>query len=229
MLPSSLSVSSLSVSSVKPAKPLATRLVTTIYRIWKQRFTAGVLTMGLVPMGLVLGGVNESAIASTEKPIIAANLAVTATTAQPDSLAASYPAARVKMTFDQLMNVGYAASRQGDFNTALINFRRALALRPRNAYAAAAADNMAYYIEHARITARQWEITQLETRLTNAINQKDWVCAATTLDELTMYTKPNSLNRARLVGQRGEVAGRLDARLDHEAWSTVCAAQRPVY
>lgn len=132
-------------------------------------------------------------------------------------------------TFDQLMNVGYAASRQGDFNTALINFRRALALRPSNSYAAAAADNMAYYIEHARITARQWEITQLETRLTNAINQKDWVCAATTLDELTMYTQPNSLNRARLVGQRGEVTGRLDARLDHEAWSTVCTAQRPVY
>ncbi|MEM8503680.1 MAG: tetratricopeptide repeat protein [Cyanobacteria bacterium P01_D01_bin.1] len=132
-------------------------------------------------------------------------------------------------TFDQLMNVGYAASRQGDFNTALINFRRALSLRPGNSYAAAAADNMAYYIEHARVTARQWEITKLETRLTNAINQKDWVCAATTLDELTMYTKPNSLNRARLVGQRGEVAGRLDARLDHEAWSTVCAAQRPVY
>ena len=132
-------------------------------------------------------------------------------------------------TFEQLMDVGYAASRQGDFNTALINFRRALAIRPNNAYAAAAADNMTYYIEHARISARQWEIDQLESRLARARAQKDWVCAATTLDQLTMYTEPGSLNRERLVGYRGEVSGLLDARMDFDAWSTVCAAQRPVY
>lgn len=137
--------------------------------------------------------------------------------------------AKSSTTFEQLMDVGYAASRQGDFNTALINFRRALAIRPNNAYAAAAADNMTYYIEHARISARQWEIDQLESRLARARAQKDWVCAATTLDQLTMYTEPDSLNRERLVGYRGEVSGLLDARMDFDAWSTVCAAQRPVY
>ncbi len=127
------------------------------------------------------------------------------------------------------MAVGYAASHQGDFNTALINFRRALVLRPNHPYAAAAADNMDYYIQHARNSARQWEIDQLESRLATARAQKDWVCAATTLDQLTMYTEPGSLSRERLVGYRGEVSGLLDARTDFNAWSTVCTAQRPVY
>ncbi len=127
------------------------------------------------------------------------------------------------------MNVGYAASRQGDFNTALINFQRALMLRPGNPYAAAAADNMAYYIQYERVSTRQSAIDRLYARLSTATTQKDWVCAATTLDQLTTYTQPNSLNRERLVGQRGEVSGLLDARIDHERWSTVCGAQGPVY
>ena len=133
------------------------------------------------------------------------------------------------MTFQQAMNVGYAASRQGDFDTALINFQRALMIRPGNPYASAAADNMAYYIQYERVSKRQRAIDRLQARLTTSITQKDWVCAATTIDQLTAYTQPNSLNRERLIGQRGEVSGLLDARMDHERWSTVCAAQRPVY
>ena len=133
------------------------------------------------------------------------------------------------LTFEQTMNVGYAASRQGDFNTALINFRRALRLRPNNPYAAAAADNMAYYIQYERTATRQRAINQLETRLERATAQKDWICAATTLDQLTTYTAPDSLDRERLTGRRGEIGGLLDARTDYENWSTVCTAQRPVY
>ncbi|MEL7052651.1 MAG: hypothetical protein AAGM45_12795 [Cyanobacteria bacterium J06588_5] len=142
---------------------------------------------------------------------------------------AAAPEMKNALTFKQLMDLGYAASAQGDFHTALINFRRALVLQPNQPYAIAAADNMAYYIEHARISARQREISQLESRLANATAQKDWVCAATTIDQLTMYTQPGSLNRERLIGQRGEVSGMLDARLNFDAWSTVCSAQRPVY
>ena len=133
------------------------------------------------------------------------------------------------MTFKQAMNLGYAASRQGDLHTALINFQRALLIQPGNPYAAAAADNMAYYIQHERYATRQQTIDRLHARLSNAIAQTDWVCAATTLDELTAYTAPNSLDRERLIGQRGEVSGLLDARLNHERWSTVCTAQNPVY
>ena len=133
------------------------------------------------------------------------------------------------LTFDQLMSIGYRASKQGDLNTALINFRRALAIRPGQPYAAAAADNMAYYIQYERMAERRRAISLLESRLANAQTQKDWVCAATTLDQLTTYTEPNSLNRERLIGQRGEVSGLLDARIDSDRWSTVCAAQNPVY
>lgn len=133
------------------------------------------------------------------------------------------------LTFDQLMSIGYRASKQGDFNTALINFRRALAIRPGQPYASAAADNMAYYIQYERLSERRREISQLESRLVRAQAQKDWVCAATTLDQLTTYTQPNSLNRERLIGQRGEVSGLLDARIDSDRWSTVCAAQNAIY
>ena len=133
------------------------------------------------------------------------------------------------LTFDQLMDIGYRASKQGDFNTALINFRRALAVRPGQPYAVAAAENMAYYIRYERMTERRRAISQLEARLARAQAQKDWVCAATTLDQLTTYTEPNSLNRERLIGQRGEVSGLLDARIDSDRWSTVCAAQDPIY
>ncbi|MBE9059868.1 hypothetical protein [cf. Phormidesmis sp. LEGE 11477] len=200
LLPSLLSVTAAKVSRIGSWA----RSASTIR--WCRGLAASALILGVASGNMSLG-VSQSAIAA---PSISAT-------------------AQSKRTFDQLMNVGYAASRQGDLNTALINFRRALALRPGNPYAAAAVDNMDYYIQHARYAARQQTITQLETRLVNAINQKDWVCAATTLDELTMYTKPNSLNRERLIGHRGEVAGYLDARLDYESWSTVCTAQRPVY
>lgn len=133
------------------------------------------------------------------------------------------------LTFEQAMNVGYAASRQGDLNTALINFRRALAMRPNNPYAAAAADNMAYYIRYERVAIRQRAIDQLESRLARATAQKDWICAATTIDQLTTYTTPDSFDRERLTGRRGEIGGLLDARTDYESWSTVCTAQRPIY
>jgi hypothetical protein len=139
------------------------------------------------------------------------------------------PATVAGLNFQQAMRVGYAASRRGDFNTALINFRRALIMRPGQPYAAAAADNMSYYLQHARVSERQQVIDQLQTRLERATAQQDWVCAATTLDELVAYSEPDSLNRERLIGQRGEISGLLDARMDHERWSTICAAQRPVY
>lgn len=163
--------------------------------------------------------------------LIASLAAVSPTRAQTSRVRAT-PAPGLTtagMTFRQAMNVGYAASRQGDFDTALINFQRALMIQPKNPYASAAADNMAYYIKYERVSNRQREIDQLQSQLTTSVAQKDWVCAATTIDQLTTYTQPNSLNRERLIGQRGEVSGLLDARIDNEHWSTVCAAQRPVY
>ena len=155
--------------------------------------------------------------------------AIAAPPAEADAPQAKQNSPSSALTFEQAMSIGYRASKQGDLNTALINFRRALALRPGHPYAAAAADNMAYYIRYERMATRRRAISQLEARLLRAQAQRDWVCAATTLDQLTTYTEPNSLNRERLIGQRGEVSGLLDARIDSEQWSTVCAAQSPVY
>ncbi|HAG83418.1 MAG TPA: hypothetical protein DCL61_20295, partial [Cyanobacteria bacterium UBA12227] len=49
--------------------------------------------------------------------------------------------------FTQYMNVGYAATDQRDYQTALINFRRALNERPGNPYAVRAIQNVESYIQ----------------------------------------------------------------------------------
>ena len=178
----------------------------------------GVVLSVALPIALGVAGsvMSESAIANTN------TTGIIRTSPRPGLTTAG-------MTFKQAMDLGYAASQQGDLHTALINFQRALLIQPGNQYAAAAADNMAYYIQYNRFATRQQAIDRLQSRLSSAIAQSDWVCAATTLDELTTYTAPNSLDRERIIGQRGEVSGLLDARLNHEKWSTVCTAQNPVY
>ena len=52
--------------------------------------------------------------------------------------------------FTQYMLVGYAATEQRDYQTALINFRRALQLRPGNPYATRAISNVQSYIQRSR-------------------------------------------------------------------------------
>ena len=178
----------------------------------------------------VIQKLGQQVAASAIALLALAGAAVTAPPAEAaDTVQTKQSQSSRTLTFDQLMDIGYRASKQGDFNTALINFRRALAVRPGQPYAVAAAENMAYYIRYERMTERRRAISQLEARLARAQAQKDWVCAATTLDQLTTYTEPNSLNRERLIGQRGEVSGLLDARIDSDRWSTVCAAQDPIY
>ncbi|MEL7331841.1 MAG: hypothetical protein AAFN12_06305 [Cyanobacteria bacterium J06560_2] len=204
------------LSALKNTRRSAKFTERVFYRAVSQAALVGVLTSSVVAFA--------PAIASAVPSIDHRN-SRSASTSDTHNKSSAKPSP----TFDQLMSVGYAASAQGDFHTALINFRRALELQPNQPYAVAAADNMVYYMEHARMTARQWEIDQLEARLVRARSQKDWVCAATTIDQLTMYTEPNSLNRERLVGHRGEISGLLDARRDIDAWSSVCGAQRPVY
>lgn len=52
--------------------------------------------------------------------------------------------------FDRLMNIGYDATEQGDYQTALINFRRALEVRPQDYYATQAMRNVTTYIERGQ-------------------------------------------------------------------------------
>jgi len=90
-------------------------------------------------------------------------------------------------------------------------------------------DNTEFYLERDRAARRQQEIDRLEARLFTASEQRDWVCAAATIDELITYTQPASFERRNLQGRRGELAGLMDARANLESWSTVCSPTGPLY
>lgn len=125
--------------------------------------------------------------------------------------------------YTRAMLVGYAAEEQGDYQTALINFRRALAERPGDRYALGAIANVESYIAaQRRELAKQQRIATLRQRVDTAVAARDWACAAATVDELITLVPPNSLERSRLVTYRGELSSLLDARTDIERWSGVC-------
>ena len=125
--------------------------------------------------------------------------------------------------YTQAMLVGYAAEEQGDYQTALINFRRALAERPGDSYALRAIANVESYIAaERRELARQQRLATLRQRIDTAVTVQDWACAAATVDEMITLVPPNSLDRSRLVTYRGELSSLLDARTNIEQWSSVC-------
>ncbi|MEC4987870.1 MAG: hypothetical protein SAJ37_03900 [Oscillatoria sp. PMC 1068.18] len=57
--------------------------------------------------------------------------------------------------YDRYMRIGYAATKQEDYQTALINFRRALAQRPQDPYAIQAIRNVSTYINQGEEAANQ--------------------------------------------------------------------------
>lgn len=126
-------------------------------------------------------------------------------------------------TYTQAMLIGYAAAEQGDYQTALINFRRALIERPGDRYALAAISNMEDYIERERQEiARIEQLAELRARLEEAVTARDWACSAATVDEMITLTPPDSLERSRLVTYRGELSTLVEGGYDREQWSTVC-------
>lgn len=156
--------------------------------------------LGGVPLGSTLG---TGALA---KPTIAQS-------AQPTEA----------QTYTQAMLIGYAAAEQGDYHTALINFRRALAVRPGDRYALAAIENMETYIARQRAeVAKRAEIARLETTVAAAVAASDWACAAASVDRLVELVPPTSPDRARLIAYRGELAGMIASRDNLDRWSTVC-------
>jgi hypothetical protein len=52
--------------------------------------------------------------------------------------------------YTRYMNIGYAATQKRDYQTALINFRRALNERPGDSYATRAISNVQSYIQRSR-------------------------------------------------------------------------------
>jgi hypothetical protein len=125
--------------------------------------------------------------------------------------------------YTQAMLVGYAAEEQGDYQTALINFRRALAERPGDRYALRAIANVESYIaQQRREIARQQRLATLRQQVDTAVAAKGWACAAATVDEMITLVPANSLERSRLVTYRGELSSLLDARSDIDQWSGIC-------
>lgn len=125
--------------------------------------------------------------------------------------------------YTQAMLIGYAAAEQGDYQTALINFRRALEARPGDRYALEAIANMESYIARQRQElARQRRLVELRSQVEQAVSARDWACAAAIVDEMIQLVPANSLERSRLVTYRGELSSLLDAREDIEQWSTIC-------
>jgi hypothetical protein len=121
------------------------------------------------------------------------------------------------------MLAGYSAADRGDYHTALINFQRALAVRPGDRYATAAIRNMETYIAQERAQAAKLaEIKRRQETLAAAVAASDWACAAASVDRLVVLVPPDSPDRARLIAYRGELTGFIQARNNLEQWSTVC-------
>ena len=125
--------------------------------------------------------------------------------------------------YTQAMLIGYAATEQGDYQTALINFQRALEARPGDRYALTAIDNVESYLaQQRRELARQQRLAALRGRVDAAVSAQDWACAAATIDEMITLVPQNSLERSRLIAYRGELSSLLDARENIDQWSAVC-------
>ncbi len=126
-------------------------------------------------------------------------------------------------TYTNAMLAGYSAAERKDYQTALINFRRALAARPGDRYATAAIRNMETYIAQQRAeAAKQAEILELQVVLDRAVAASDWACAAASVDRLVVLVPPDSADRARLIAYRGELTGFIQSRANLNQWSTVC-------
>ncbi|MGF1459370.1 MAG: hypothetical protein ACFBSG_10125 [Leptolyngbyaceae cyanobacterium] len=189
---------------------------------WKQTIGNPITLMALTLWGLASWG---SAVAIADG--IPGVTFGTETGAPPAAEAPSAPptpaADSAPDLYTQAMLVGYAAEEQADYQTALINFRRALAERPGDPYALRAIANVeAYLAQQRREQARLQQLAALRARVDESVSARDWACATATVDEMISLVPPNSLERSRLVTYRGELTSLMDARSDIEQWSTVC-------
>ncbi len=131
-------------------------------------------------------------------------------------------------SYTNAMLIGYGAAEQGDYHTALINFRRALEARPGDKYALDAIENMETYIARERAESqKRAEIERLQGVLSRAVQSNDWACAATSVDRLVQLVPPDSVDRDRLIAYRGEIGGLIESRANLDQWSTICLGGTP--
>lgn len=186
------------------------------------------LSLGIFSLGLNIS-FRMSPVQAAE--LIAAEYSTGGATVPPRPLKRvenAFLKATDRRAYTQAMLVGYAAAEQGDYHTALINFRRALAERPGDRYALAAIDNMQTYITREREEARKRaEIARLQDVLSRAVQSNDWACAATSVDRLVQLVPPDSVDRDRLIAYRGEIGGLIESRANLDQWSTICMGGAP--
>ncbi|MBE9113906.1 hypothetical protein IQ273_31540 [Nodosilinea sp. LEGE 07298] len=177
--------------------------------------SVGKIAVGLtLGVALISGGLGQ---AMAKAPMPAAPAA-----AEADSLDSRLKQSRAQ-SYRYAMLAGYSAAERQDYNTALINFRRALAARPGDRYATAAIRNMETYLARERAEAAKLaEIEQRQATLAEAVAASDWACAAASVDRLVVLIPPASADRARLIAYRGELTGFIQSRANLDQWSTVC-------
>jgi hypothetical protein len=174
-------------------------------------------------VGLLLGGAGLLWGLGSVATVGLAQAATDLASVRPTNITLAGTKQTASQRYTTAMLVGYAAAEKGDYHTALINFRRALAERPGDRYALAAIRNMETYIDNQRTeAARRAEIARLETTVATAVAASDWACAAASVDRLVELVPPTSPDRDRLIAYRGELAGMIASRDNLDSWSTVC-------
>ncbi len=123
------------------------------------------------------------------------------------------------------MQLGYLATKLGDYQTALINFKRALAERPRDPYARKAVQNTQAYIAVQR---RQSQAEALTPTLKLAMDARDWSCAVQIVDRMIALNPKGSQREAQLIAYRSQLAGAMNSPGGTSASSGVCSSQNQV-
>jgi hypothetical protein len=174
-----------------------------------KRFLAA---LACIPLALT-GSVFELA------PAAAAPTAKTQQAEQQRAKAASYR---------RYMQLGYAANKQRDYQTAQSSFQSALQIRPGDPYATKALRNVRGYVRRNELiraanVARQKRADALGQTLQQATAGQDWQCAVAVIDNLIPLLPANSLKRAELVTYRSRLQGLIGAEANFTRWSTVCS------
>ena len=157
-----LTLKALNAHTATPEQQLSTEQVTSL------RLTILFLTLSFVLIGIAIANLSTSlyqsqTIARPSRTTAASTLklptlpaweveitSLPAVRTLPNEAAQRHPLA--PSTYKQSMAVGYAAYQQQDYHTALINFKRALAERAGDRYAAEAVANTTAIIQHQSIT-----------------------------------------------------------------------------
>lgn len=123
------------------------------------------------------------------------------------------------------MQLGYLATKLGDYQTALINFKRALAERPNDPYARKAVQNTQAYINVQR---RQSQADALTPTLKLAMDAQDWSCAVQIVDRMITLNPKGSQREAQLIAYRSQLAGAMNSPGGTATSSGVCSSQNRV-